>query len=119
VLEERWSKHLSHVFAASAEALTEKLGSSKLGKRKQKILSYSWIEDCLKAGMCLPTDSYVLELSSGNEISSPNATDLTVSSQVDHLASPSQANTSDWMQIIKEGGKIGVVSGNLKKESKL
>ena len=33
-LEERWSKHLTHVFAANVETLTEKLGSHKLGRRK-------------------------------------------------------------------------------------
>jgi len=90
------------------EALTEKLGSSKLGKRKQKALKYSWIEDCLKAGKCLPTDSYVLELSSGNEVPSQKATEDAYT-QRNHVASASQANTSDWMQIIKEGGKMGVV----------
>lgn len=123
VVEERWSRHLTHVFAASVETLIENVGSSKLGKRKQNVLKFSWIEDCLKEGKCLPIESYVLKIPSQNEIPSQNSvedSDLRGGTQGD-LASPSQAKTSDWMQIIKEGGKMGVVSraSARKKEGKL
>ncbi|KAG0611679.1 hypothetical protein M758_7G157800 [Ceratodon purpureus] len=126
VLEDRWSKHLTHVFAASVEALTEKLGSHKLGRRKTKCLKYTWIEDCLKSGKCLPTDLYVLKIPSESETLSQIPTedlDLRDSQTQQELGSPKQSQTSDWMQIIKDGGKMGVVSslakGYRKKEGGL
>jgi hypothetical protein len=72
-------------------------------------LKYDWLEDCLKAGKCLPTDSYVLKPASESELLAHEKQDTLVDSQ--GVALDSQPpKTSDWMQIIKDGGKMGVVS---------
>jgi hypothetical protein len=47
VVEEQWSKHLTHVFAASVETLTGKLGSHELGRRKMV-----WGFFLLQNGVC-------------------------------------------------------------------
>lgn len=72
-------------------------------------MKYDWLEDCLKAGKCLPTDSYVLKPDSESELLAHEKQDTLVDSQ--GVALDSQPpKTSDWMQIIKDGGKMGVVS---------
>lgn len=117
VVEEQWSKHLTHVFAASVEALTGKLGSQELGRRKMKFLKYAWIEDCLKAGECLPTEPYVLRVPSENEALSQTSVEDSeprASPSQPELGSTKRAKTPDWMQIIKEGGKMGVVPSRAK-----
>lgn len=72
-------------------------------------MKYGWLEDCLKAGKCLPTDSYVLKPASGSEVLAHEKGDTLIDSQVVALDSQ-PPKTSDWMQIIKEGGKMGVIS---------
>ena len=63
----------------------------------------------MKAGKCLPTDSYVLKPASGSELLAHEKPDTLVDSQGVSMDSQ-PPKTSDWMQIIKEGGKMGVVS---------
>ena len=72
-------------------------------------MKYDWLEDCLKAGKCLPTDSYVLKPDSESELLAHEKQDTLVDSQGVALDSH-PPKTSDWMQIIKDGGKMGVVS---------
>ncbi|XP_073395430.1 DNA polymerase lambda isoform X2 [Physcomitrium patens] len=126
VVEDHWSEHLSHVFAASVETVTDKCGRRKLKKSKTNVLKYTWIEDCLKAGKCLPIDSYVLDILPENRSVSRNSTENSglrdnapekaVSSSLQKLTSSERATTSDWMQIINEGGEMGVVSKGLHKK---
>lgn len=92
----------------------------------QNVLKYTWIEDCLKAGKCLPIDSYVLDILPENRSVSRNSTENSglrdnapekaVSSSLQKLTSSERATTSDWMQIINEGGEMGVVSKGLHKK---
>ena len=92
----------------------------------QKFLKYAWIEDCLRAGECLPTEPYVLKIPSENEALSQTSVEDSeprASPSQPELGSTKRAKTSDWMQIIKEGGKMGVVPSRAKaprkKEGKL
>ena len=87
----------------------------------QNFLKYTWIEECLKAGKCIPTDPYVLKIPSENESLSQHSiedSELRASPSRQELGSPKRAKTSDWMQIIKEGSQIGVVPSRPKASRK-
>ncbi|XP_057832265.1 DNA polymerase lambda isoform X2 [Cryptomeria japonica] len=62
-IEDRISRKVTHIFAANSKALAGKIGPERLKKLKRDVLSYQWLEDCLKEGSKLSVENYRLQIS--------------------------------------------------------
>lgn len=63
-VENQLSHETTHAFALSAQILQEKVNLQKLKHLQVKALTYEWIQDCLKEGLRVPLEPYVLKLNS-------------------------------------------------------
>lgn len=61
-LEDHLSHEITHVFALDVEKLQERVTVRKLKRHLMKALRYEWIQDCLKEGLLLPVEPYVLTI---------------------------------------------------------
>ncbi|XP_038892427.1 DNA polymerase lambda isoform X3 [Benincasa hispida] len=61
-IEERLSKMVSHIFAASSDALLQKVNGARLARFKGKVLSYQWLEDSLSSGEKASEDLYTVKV---------------------------------------------------------
>ncbi|XP_038892426.1 DNA polymerase lambda isoform X2 [Benincasa hispida] len=60
-IEERLSKMVSHIFAASSDALLQKVNGARLARFKG-VLSYQWLEDSLSSGEKASEDLYTVKV---------------------------------------------------------
>lgn len=58
-----FSRRVTHIFAMNSKTLSDRIGHERLKKLKCDVLSYQWLEDCLKEGSKLPKDHYHIEVS--------------------------------------------------------
>lgn len=77
------SRRVTHIFAINSKALSERIGHEQLKKLKCDVLSYQWLEDCLKEGSKLPEDHYRIEVSTSTPMS------------VSKLSEENDSNSSD------------------------
>ncbi|XP_022985529.1 DNA polymerase lambda isoform X4 [Cucurbita maxima] len=61
-IEDRLSKRVSHIFAASSDALLQKLDGERLARFGRKVLSYEWLEDSLRSGERASEDLYTVNV---------------------------------------------------------
>ncbi|KAL3840986.1 hypothetical protein ACJIZ3_025577 [Penstemon smallii] len=61
-IEERFSKNVTHVFAANFDSILKKINSDSLSRFKGKILNYEWLENSLRTGERESEDSYILSV---------------------------------------------------------
>ncbi|XP_027925214.1 DNA polymerase lambda isoform X1 [Vigna unguiculata] len=62
MIEERFCKRVTHVFAMNSDTLLQQLDRDRLSRFKGRVLLYQWLEDCLKSGEIVSEDMYVLNL---------------------------------------------------------
>ncbi|XP_023524101.1 DNA polymerase lambda isoform X1 [Cucurbita pepo subsp. pepo] len=61
-IEDRLSKRVSHIFAATSDALLQKLDGERLARFEGKVLSYEWLEDSLRSGERASEDLYTVKV---------------------------------------------------------
>ncbi|GAA0169980.1 DNA-directed DNA polymerase [Lithospermum erythrorhizon] len=62
LVEERFSKKVTHVFAKDLDSLLQKFDRRQLERLKARVLLYQWLEDSLKEGKRVSEDTYVISL---------------------------------------------------------
>ncbi|EPS71382.1 hypothetical protein M569_03377, partial [Genlisea aurea] len=62
IVEDSFSKVITHVFAADSGSLLQKVDQERLKHFKGRVLNYHWLEDSLTKGEKAPEDSYILTL---------------------------------------------------------
>ncbi|CAH9129127.1 unnamed protein product [Cuscuta epithymum] len=63
-IEAKFSKNVTHVFAANANILLKKLDHKRVIRSKARVLLYQWVEDSLTKGERVSEDLYTVSLES-------------------------------------------------------
>ncbi|KAH9303826.1 hypothetical protein KI387_008230, partial [Taxus chinensis] len=84
-IEDHLSKRVTHVFAANSKAVEDKIGAERLKKLKQDVVSYQWLEDCLKEGSKLSVERYRLQVSSEDAPRSESVTNSSEENGTNHV----------------------------------
>ncbi|KAG5051010.1 DNA polymerase lambda [Glycine soja] len=106
VIEERFSKRVTHVFAMHSDALLQQLDRERLSRFKGRVLLYQWLEDCLKSGEILSEDMYLLKLDSQGEhipekSLDPGLTNQRTSSDLQQLLNKKSKLSTEDTKIVK------------------
>ncbi|CAK8571777.1 unnamed protein product [Lathyrus sativus] len=107
VIEERFSKRVTHVFAVDSQTLLQEFDSHRLLRFKGRVLLYRWLEESLKSGEKLSEDLYVLNLDPQgegiNELDKsldPKAIDGSISSEPQKLQNKKIKASSEDTEIV-------------------
>ncbi|GAU45360.1 hypothetical protein TSUD_239090 [Trifolium subterraneum] len=110
VIEERFSKCVTHVLAVDSHTLLQELDSHRLLRFKGRVLLYQWLEDSLKSGEKLSEDLYVLKLDpQGEGINEPDKsldpkpTDRSISCEPHQLQNKKIKSSSGDTEIVSLG----------------
>ncbi|CAI8587675.1 unnamed protein product [Vicia faba] len=96
VIEERFSKRVTHVFAVDSQTLLHELDTHRLLRFKGRLLQYQWLEECLKSGEKLSEDLYVLNLDPQGE----GINDGSISSEPQKLQNKKIKSSSEDTEIV-------------------
>ncbi|KAI5437175.1 hypothetical protein KIW84_023335 [Lathyrus oleraceus] len=107
VIEDRFSKRVTHVFAIDSQTLLHELDTHRLLRFKGRVLRYQWLEESLKLGEKLSEDLYVLNLDPQgegiNELDKsldPKSTDGSISSEPQKLQNKKIKSSSKDTEIV-------------------
>ncbi|KAJ7556225.1 hypothetical protein O6H91_05G075100 [Diphasiastrum complanatum] len=132
-LEGHLSQSITHIFAVDTKNLLDRINPVKLEKLKRMkvvFLRCDWIQESLKTGALLGTESYKLALTA--ESSHTSATEqsnlealqyctqkvvLTQKDHSDQVQSPTDEKVNKWMSLIQEGAKLGAIGSKKSKVS--
>ncbi|KAL5564864.1 hypothetical protein UlMin_028028 [Ulmus minor] len=67
IIEERFTKRVTHIFAINSETLLQQLDVDSLSRFHGRVLRYQWLEDSLTSGEKLSEDMYDLKMESESE----------------------------------------------------
>ncbi|CAJ2647664.1 unnamed protein product [Trifolium pratense] len=110
VIEERFSKRVTHVLAVDSHTILQEFDSHRLSRFKGRVLLYQWLEDSLKSGEKLSEDLYVLKLDSQGEginepekFLDPKPTDRSISCEPHQLQNKKIKSSSEDTEIVNLG----------------
>lgn len=75
MIEKRYSKKVTHVFANDVDSLLHKFDRQLLQRSKARLLFYQWLEDSLMEGKRVAEDIYVISLEAGERESGNTSED--------------------------------------------
>ncbi|KEH22317.1 putative DNA-directed DNA polymerase [Medicago truncatula] len=107
VIEDRFSKRVTHVFAVDSHTLLHEFDGQRLSRFKGSLLLYQWLEDSLKSGEKESEDLYVLKLDPQgegiNELDTsldPEPIDGSLSSEPQQLQNKKIKSSSEDAEIV-------------------